>query len=100
MPQSQRQLEERQMRKERILSGALQVFKKNNISIRVFYAPNHTYDRNTFEALKAEGIYQVIDGYGLMPYKKNDIQFISTNMMTVVMSQHKRRMDFDHPPNH
>ena len=31
MPQSQRQLEERQMRKERILSGALQVFKKNGI---------------------------------------------------------------------
>ena len=31
MPQSQRQLEERQMRKERILDGALQVFKKNGI---------------------------------------------------------------------
>ena len=64
-----------EVQKNKIKSG-LQVFKKNNISIRVFYAPNHTYDRNTFEALKAEGIYQVIDGYGLMPYKKNDIQFI------------------------
>ena len=31
MPQSQRQLEERQLRKERILSGALQVFKKHGI---------------------------------------------------------------------
>ena len=31
MPHSKRQLEERQMRKERILSGALQVFKKNGI---------------------------------------------------------------------
>ena len=31
MPHSQRQLEERQMRKERILSGALQVFKNNGI---------------------------------------------------------------------
>ena len=31
MPHSQRQLEERQMRKERSLSGALQVFKKNGI---------------------------------------------------------------------
>ena len=48
----------------------------NNIEIRVFYAPNHTYDRNTFEALKAAGINQVIDGYGLMPYKNYNIQFI------------------------
>ena len=31
MPQSQRQLEERLLRKERILSGALQVFKKHGI---------------------------------------------------------------------
>ena len=31
MPHSKRQLEERQMRKERILSGALQVFKNNGI---------------------------------------------------------------------
>ena len=31
MPQSQRQIEERQLRKERILSGALQVFKKHGI---------------------------------------------------------------------
>ena len=31
MPQSQRQIEERQMRKERILAGALQVFKKNGL---------------------------------------------------------------------
>ena len=31
MPHSKRQLEVRQMRKERILSGALQVFKKNGI---------------------------------------------------------------------
>ena len=31
MPQSQRQLEERQLRKERILSGALQAFKKHGI---------------------------------------------------------------------
>ncbi len=31
MPQSKRQIEERQMRKDRILDGALQVFKKNGI---------------------------------------------------------------------
>ena len=41
-----------------------------------FYAPNHTYDKNTFEALKISGISQVIDGYGLIPYVEHEIKFI------------------------
>ena len=60
---------------EKIKNG-LKVFEKNNINIRVFYAPNHTYDKNTFEALKIAGINQVIDGYGLIPYIENEIKFI------------------------
>ena len=60
---------------EKIKNG-LKVFEKNNINIRVFYAPNHTYDKNTFEALKISGINQVIDGYGLIPYIENEIKFI------------------------
>ncbi len=60
---------------EKIKNG-LKVFENNNINIRVFYAPNHTYDKNTFEALKVSGISQVIDGYGLIPYVEHDIKFI------------------------
>ena len=54
----------------------LKIFDSNQIKIRVFYAPNHTYDENTFEALKICGINQVIDGYGFMPYEENKIKFI------------------------
>ena len=60
--------------KEKIKKG-LAIFKKENISVRAFFAPNHIYDENTFDALKSFGIHQVIDGYGLFPYKKNDIIF-------------------------
>ena len=42
----------------------------------MFFAPNHTYDKNTFEALKNSGIFKIIDGYGLMPYISNDIKFV------------------------
>ena len=42
----------------------------------MFFAPNHTYDENTFIALKESGINEVIDGYGLMPYTYKDIKFI------------------------
>mgnify|MGYP000850637529 CR=1 FL=1 len=47
-----------------------------NLKIRVFFAPNHTFDNNTLLALKECGITEIIDGYGLMPYEENNIKFI------------------------
>tara|TARA_Y100000817_G_C16828514_1_gene532364 strand:+ start:442 stop:1212 length:771 start_codon:yes stop_codon:yes gene_type:complete len=61
--------------KLRIKNG-LKKFNEEKIKIRTFFAPNHTYDKNTFVALKSFGINQIIDGYGFMPYTENDIKFI------------------------
>ena len=58
------------------IQKGLKVFKDNKIKIRSFFAPNHTYDSNTFLALKNSGIYEVIDGYGSKPYLKDKIKFI------------------------
>ena len=58
------------------IKKGLEIFKKNDIKIRTFFSPNHTYDLNTFEALKLSGINEVIDGYGLKPYLENNIKFI------------------------
>ena len=58
------------------IKNGLNKFKDERIFIRAFFAPNHTYDKNTFLALKKCGINQVIDGYGLMPYEENEIKFI------------------------
>tara|TARA_B100000586_G_C20103141_1_gene425916 strand:+ start:1302 stop:2075 length:774 start_codon:yes stop_codon:yes gene_type:complete len=60
---------------ERIKKG-LKKFREEKIEIKSFFAPNHTYDLNTFNALKNSGINEVIDGYGLMPYLENEIKFI------------------------
>ena len=60
---------------EKIRQG-LKKFKEENIEIKSFFAPNHTYDLNTFSALKSFGINEIIDGYGLMPYLDKDIKFI------------------------
>ena len=60
---------------EKIKAG-LNKFKKERISIRTFFAPNHTFDKNTLLALEECGINEVLDGYGLMPYEENGINFI------------------------
>jgi len=61
--------------KNRLQKG-LKKFKEEGMEIRGFFAPNHIYDKNTFIALKSLGINQVIDGYGLFPYKENEITFV------------------------
>ncbi len=58
------------------IKKGLKIFKEKNIHIDTFFAPNHTYDQNTFNALKESGIRQVIDGYGLTPFNINEIKFI------------------------
>ena len=61
--------------KDKIKKG-LDIFNEKKINIRSFFAPNHTYDKNTFIALKNFGITQVIDGYGIKPYDELGIKFI------------------------
>ena len=68
----------------RIKKG-LEKFKKEQINIRAFFAPNQTYDKNTFIALKNNGIKEIIDGYGLMPYTENNIKFIPQLFEKVVL---------------
>ena len=58
------------------IKNGLKKFNEEKIRIRTFFAPNHTYDKNTFTALKNCGINEIIDGYGLIPYTKNNIKFI------------------------
>ena len=58
------------------LKKSLEIFNKNKVDVRCFFAPNHTYDLNTFKALSAVGISQVLDGYGLLPHSKFGIKFI------------------------
>ena len=60
---------------EKIKCG-LDKFNNENINIKTFFAPNHTFDENTLLALKKCGITEIVDGYGLMPYEENGIKFI------------------------
>ena len=61
------------MNKKKI--NRIEIFKSHGKN-QIVFAPNHTYDLNTFKALKIMGIEIVLDGYGLQPYYKNDLIFI------------------------
>ncbi len=58
------------------IKEGLKIFEQNNIRIEIFFAPNHTYDNNTFKALKNAGIHKIIDGYGIMPFIFDEIKFV------------------------
>lgn len=58
------------------IKEGLNEFKKRNIKIRSFFAPNHIYDENTLKALSNSHLKIVIDGYGLFPFYKGDILFV------------------------
>ena len=58
------------------INKSLKIFEREKINIRSFFAPNHTYDLNTFNALKNNKINNIIDGYGLIPFKMHGLNFI------------------------
>ncbi len=58
------------------ISKGLKIFQSEGIKIRSFFAPNHTYDINTFKALKENNLTKIIDGYGFFPYQEYGIHFI------------------------
>ena len=70
---------------EKRIKNGLEKFKREKINIRSFFAPNQTYDENTFIALKNCGIFEVIDGYGLMPYTEKNVKFIPQLFEKVVL---------------
>ena len=62
-----------------LIKNALEKFKSESVKTRSFFSPNHTYDLNTFKALKECGIKNLIDGYGLFPFNQFDLIFIQLN---------------------
>ena len=59
---------------DKIKSG-INKFERESIKIKTFFAPNHTFDKNTIKACKFNGINSIIDGYGIAPYHEDDVLF-------------------------
>ena len=55
----------------------VEVFRTNGIEPKYFFAPAHTYDMNTLQALREESNIRIIsDTIATKPYRKGDFVFI------------------------
>lgn len=55
----------------------IEVFRQHGIETNVFFAPAHTFDENTIEALKAESNIRIIsDTIANKPYQKYGMTFV------------------------
>lgn len=64
------------VQKEKIRKGVA-IFRDNNIDPKYFFAPAHTFDDVTLQALKEESNIRIIsDTIANKPYKKDDFVFI------------------------
>tara|TARA_B100001057_G_scaffold497763_1_gene602812 strand:+ start:65 stop:811 length:747 start_codon:yes stop_codon:yes gene_type:complete len=67
------------------ISKGLKIFNSQGVKIKSFFAPNHTYDLNTFKALRENNLTNIIDGYGFFPYKEHGINFIPQLFYSEIM---------------
>lgn len=60
-----------------MINEGLGILKKHGIETDIFFAPAHTYDKNTVRACAESGVIKYIsDGYSLSPFKRDGIIFI------------------------
>ncbi len=60
-----------------LIDNGYQLLLQHQITPSCFFAPCHSYDRNTFAALKELGYYQYIsDGYAFKQYHENGLVFL------------------------
>ena len=77
------------IQKKKIADG-MKVFKEHGINTKVFFAPSHTFDGNTIEAIKACSNIRIIsDTIAGSPYSRYGMTFIPQQSGTV------RRLPFN-----
>ena len=65
-----------EQQKEKIRKGVA-ILRANGIDPKYFFAPAHTYDENTLQALREESNIRIIsDTIATKPYRKDDFVFI------------------------
>lgn len=63
------------VRQDEMIREGRRILTSKGISTDIFMAPSHSFDRNTLRALKKNGFYIVTDGFGISPFRTEDMIF-------------------------
>src|ERR1039458_3015118 len=69
-----------------IIEG-LRILRTHGLNPRIWVAPRHGFDRNTLEALGAEGIALLSDGFARVPFRRGGITWIPQQLWGPVDKQ-------------
>lgn len=58
------------------LSRGMKILKEHNLHVKYFFAPSHTFDKTTVDALLSLGITRISDTIALNPYKMGAMIYI------------------------
>ncbi len=63
------------VRQDEMIREGRRILVSKGIVTDIFMAPSHSFDRNTLRALKKNGFYIVTDGFGISPFRTDDMIF-------------------------
>jgi predicted deacetylase len=63
------------IKQDEMIREGSRILKEKGIYTDIFMAPSHSFDKNTLRALNNNGFYRVTDGFGIAPFKMQDIVF-------------------------
>jgi hypothetical protein len=58
------------------ISEGLRILRAHGLNPRIWVAPRHGFDRNTLDALGAEGIALLSDGFARVPFRRGGVTWI------------------------
>ena len=58
------------------ISAGLRILRAHGLNPRIWVAPRHGFDRNTLDALHAEGIALLSDGFARAPFRRGSVTWI------------------------
>lgn len=65
-----------ELQREKIQKG-IRILHDHSLSVKCFFAPSHTFDENTLEALKQESSIRIVsDTIAFYPYKMDGLVFV------------------------
>ncbi len=63
------------IRQDEMIREGRRILMSKGIVTDIFMAPSHSFDQNTLRALKRNGFYIITDGFGLTPYRMDEMIF-------------------------